>query len=478
MTSPDGTNNYTLDDTNQLLTASLTSENNAYDANGNRDNGGWATAADNRLTSDGTYNYQYDNEGNRTRRTCIADGSWVEYAWDYRNRATQETFKNGAGTVVKIVSYTYDAQGRQIRRGYDDDGAGSDPMTYLYDVYQGNNPLLELNSLAATTPTHRYLYGLAADEIFATDKCTGALSGVLWGLDDQEGTPRDAIDSTAAPTDRHLKVDSFGKPIAGTAPISDYLFGLSGMAYDPATAEYKTLNRKYDPQAQRFTSQDPTTGSGTNDYAWCGNNPSIFTDPSGLCYEGFSFHSTGDDYMIPAWNYVNSGAMAADYAVRNSMTNNMLNTFSYSSRSSNAQGNLNDQVDQLHQQMVNDPVNGLAAVKNLMENHPFYQTSEVTPEDVVSSRTSLSFLVNQSLARSRAAASDNRASVNWANPWTAGATGGLLGTAQGGLNSINGVQDIAIGLDNMMIPPPNTTDSTPRAVAQVMDRFCRPSSPR
>jgi uncharacterized protein RhaS with RHS repeats len=36
--------------------------------------------------SDGTYNYQYDAEGNRTKRTKIADGSFDEYVWDYRNR--------------------------------------------------------------------------------------------------------------------------------------------------------------------------------------------------------------------------------------------------------------------------------------------------------------------------------------------------------------------------------------------------------
>ncbi len=283
-----------------------------YDASGNRVGGYYQTGTDNRLTSDGYYRYLYDNEGNRTKRTTLADGSWIDYTWDYHNRVTQETFKNSGGAVTKIVSYTYDSQGRQIRRGYDDDGtAGPHTMSYLYDVYQGVNLYLETDSLTAATPKHRYLYGQAADEIFATDGCTNSLSGVYWGLTDHEGTPRDVIDSTATPANHHLRFDSFGKPTDGTAPVADYLFGLSGMAYDSVTNEYKTLNRKYDPQAQRFTSQDPSgLTPDSNPYRYCGNDPLVLTDPSGLCsqsYVGNFFSSVGSADRLTCWKYFHIG---------------------------------------------------------------------------------------------------------------------------------------------------------------------------
>ena len=45
-----------------------------YDANGNRTNTGYSTGANNRLLSDGTFNYQYDAEGNRTRKTEFSTG--------------------------------------------------------------------------------------------------------------------------------------------------------------------------------------------------------------------------------------------------------------------------------------------------------------------------------------------------------------------------------------------------------------------
>ena len=44
----------------------------SYDANGNRDSTGYSTGTDNRISSDGTYTYAYDNEGNLTAKTEIA----------------------------------------------------------------------------------------------------------------------------------------------------------------------------------------------------------------------------------------------------------------------------------------------------------------------------------------------------------------------------------------------------------------------
>ena len=44
-----------------------------FDDTGNRTSTG-SSVSHNRLLSDGTFNYQYDSEGNRTRKTTIATG--------------------------------------------------------------------------------------------------------------------------------------------------------------------------------------------------------------------------------------------------------------------------------------------------------------------------------------------------------------------------------------------------------------------
>jgi hypothetical protein len=60
------------------------------------------------------YNYVYDDEGNRTRRTEISTGKVTEYVWDYRNRLSSVVFKDAAGNVVKSIEYTYDSSDRRI----------------------------------------------------------------------------------------------------------------------------------------------------------------------------------------------------------------------------------------------------------------------------------------------------------------------------------------------------------------------------
>lgn len=49
-------------------------EDYQYDANGNPTDPGFVIGDYNRLESDGTFNYEYDLEGNRTKRTEIATG--------------------------------------------------------------------------------------------------------------------------------------------------------------------------------------------------------------------------------------------------------------------------------------------------------------------------------------------------------------------------------------------------------------------
>ena len=101
--------------------ASLTSENYTYDQNGNRTNGGYATGADNRLLSDGTYDYQYDADGNRTARLTPAHRAGTQprpatrtsrstpgttRTASRRRRRTRATPTTKAARPSQIVTYT------------------------------------------------------------------------------------------------------------------------------------------------------------------------------------------------------------------------------------------------------------------------------------------------------------------------------------------------------------------------------------
>ena len=50
---------------------------------------GYSTGTGNRLTTDGTYNYAYDADGNLTSKTQISNGNKTLYTYDFRSRLTE-----------------------------------------------------------------------------------------------------------------------------------------------------------------------------------------------------------------------------------------------------------------------------------------------------------------------------------------------------------------------------------------------------
>ena len=197
---------YLYDDAGQLTSKTGGSaESYAYDDNGNRaflGSQSIVTSLGNRLKSDGTYNYDYDGEGNLKSRTRISTAAasdyLTEYAWDHRDRLTGVTFKNNSGTVTKWVAYTYDAENRRVKRAFDPDGAGGQPTASEYFVYDGSNLSMRFNN--AQQLTHRYLYGpqtdqVLADEVFTTVGSQQVSDEVLWQVADHEGTIRDIVNA-------------------------------------------------------------------------------------------------------------------------------------------------------------------------------------------------------------------------------------------------------------------------------------------
>jgi RHS repeat-associated protein len=223
------------------------------------------------LLTDGIYNYSYDDEGNRIKRTEIATGKVTEYVWDYRNRLASVLFKDALGVVTKTIGYTYDGNDRRI--GKKIDGAVSE--RYVYD---GSDIALVFDG--AGNQTHRYLHGTGVDTVLADETPTQ----VLWALADNQGTVRDLVDGNGTILN-HVTYDSFGKVVGQSNAGVEFRYGYTGREQDGETGLDYYRARYYDASNGRFISEDPL-GFGAGDgnlTRYVGNSPTNWNDPSGLC---------------------------------------------------------------------------------------------------------------------------------------------------------------------------------------------------
>ena len=293
----DGLSTFTYDRVSQLTDASHSNgraaEDYDLDATGNRDDSNYNVGDRNLTTTDGTFNYTYDNEGNRTRKTEISSGDYEEYTWDHRNRLTSvESFESGVTDSVQSIKYEYDAFNRLIRRIFDDDGDnGTNAATDTFFAgFDGLNATLEFDGIKYLDLTHRYLWGLG-EQLIAAEVVTslGSDGEILWPLTDQVGTIRDVgkYNSISGEFEiiNHRVYDSFGNLTSETAgSAEDLAFGFTSRWTDPATGLTNHLNRWFDPQIGKWLSNDPIgfRAGDANVQRYVGNNPISFVDPNGL----------------------------------------------------------------------------------------------------------------------------------------------------------------------------------------------------
>jgi RHS repeat-associated protein len=282
ITSQDGTVAYGYDKTSQIVSADYsyqTDETFTWDANGNPSGGGNTVGTNNRLTSDGTYNYTFDDEGNMTRRTKISDGSYTDYTYDPRNRLTSVVNKTSGGTATMSADYAYDVYDRRIKKVVDADGAGgggSVTARYVYEDTGYTQVVLQFDG--SSNLTHRYLHGPAIDELLADEDASNA---ILWSLPDHQGTVRDVINNSGT-VQNHLKYSAFGNVTAESAAAVDFLMGFAGMDRDEETNSWYSWMRHM--ENGRWKSEDPIgfTAGDANLKRYVGNSPVDYVDPSGL----------------------------------------------------------------------------------------------------------------------------------------------------------------------------------------------------
>ena len=235
----------------------------AYDANGNRADGGATVDAQDRVTAMNGVTYTYSPLGERKSRTTGV--GQTTYAYDGRGYLVTVDVPGGVRT-----DYDIDAFGRRITRRTN----GSVQNRFLYR--NALQPIADVDDQGAVVT--RFLYGRGELGPDAMER--GGATYLL--LKDERGSIRFVVDATGGTVVQALEYDAFGRVLLDTAP-GFQPFGFAGGMYDADTGLVHFGARDYDPETGSFTRKDPSRfGGGENLYAYADGDPVNFVDPDGL----------------------------------------------------------------------------------------------------------------------------------------------------------------------------------------------------
>lgn len=198
----------------------------------------------------------YDADGN-----LIGDGANT-YAWDARNHLT--TISGGVS-----ARFLYDPFGRRTEKMI-----GGTTTQFLYD---GLNPVQELDGANPPNATAEMLTGVGIDEYFQRTDSSGAMAFLTDALGSTIG-----LTNSAGSLATNYTYDPFGATtMGGTSNANSYQF--TGREND-GTGLYYYRARYYQPTFQRFVAQDPIgfAGGDPNLYGYAFESPTYWIDLLGL----------------------------------------------------------------------------------------------------------------------------------------------------------------------------------------------------
>ncbi len=224
--------------------------------------------------------FTYNNNGTLTSKT---DGTGnTTYSWDADNRliqvhSIQASTDNGGGDDLPDLEYTvtykYDALGRRIQRVATVSGPRPRFSSTNF-VFENRDVIEDINDDG--TVITKYVNGPGVDNKLSQ---TNAVNGTLYFSLDHLGSTRALTDASGNVVENR-SYDSFGN--SSGSSFTNY--GYTGRELDADTGLMYYRARWYDPQVGRFISEDPIGfAAGANFYTYVDNNPTRFTDPSGLC---------------------------------------------------------------------------------------------------------------------------------------------------------------------------------------------------
>lgn len=160
----------------------------------------------------------------------------------------------------------YDAEG--LRYGVKDDGISTRFVYYqgelLYEGSDGKEVSYYLGSGIEAAQIGGEIYYYYQDEQLSTALLT-----------DHVGKVRN-----------HYRYSAFGEMLEGSESVGNRI-RYTGQQYDEISGQYYLRARYYNPVVGRFLQEDVYQEDGLNLYAYCGNNPVKYYDPSG--YTSYEF---------------------------------------------------------------------------------------------------------------------------------------------------------------------------------------------
>ena len=238
--------------------------------------------------------YAYDKAGNRIRKTD-AQGE-TRYLYNEKNQLVEEE------SPADRKQFSYDRQGGIIE---EKNAAGIRLFSYnsrhqqtrvetetgnvqenRYDAEGLRFELLENGRRTSFVYHNGELLQEEGREEQGTSYHLGAGMEAFRRGQELSYYHRDEQLSTALVTDGHRNVqnsyqyDAFGMSLGTTEKLNNRI-RYTGQQYDDVTGQYYLRARYYNPVAGRFMQEDVYQGDGLNLYAYCGNNPVVYDDPSG-----------------------------------------------------------------------------------------------------------------------------------------------------------------------------------------------------
>ena len=248
-------------------------ESFTYDALGNRldstQNGAAQFNAGNQLLDDAHFTYQYDANGNLTRKTAKADGEFTTYAYDAENHLIQVVLPTGT-----TVHYRYDALGRRIEKV-----VVNGTTTVTQYVYDHEDILLERDGNHAIIA--RYTHGPGIDEPLLLSKTGSGMSitPMAWARSPPSPMRRAWCSSTTPTPPSAPSRRNWTRALCSPTPSR-------AGSLTPKRGCTIIGRARMMPPPGAFSSVTPSALPGGNElYAYVGGNPLSRTDPTGLFFD-------------------------------------------------------------------------------------------------------------------------------------------------------------------------------------------------
>ena len=297
--------------------------NYTYDANGNILSVSGAQAVtyeyddlgqlvwEKNATAGKAWNYAYDDGGNilsRTEYTCSTNGTvsgsgtttsytygdaeWGDLLTAYNGEAISY---DGIGNPLSYRGWTMNWQGgRQLASMT----KGSDTLSFAYNesglrtskavngvthsyVWQGSKLAADITDAYAL-----YFHYDSSGEVIGFTRTANGTDTEYFYVTNLQGDILKVITATGTEAATYT-YDAWGKLLTSTGDMADVNpLRYHGYFYDTETGLYYLQSRYYDPEVGRFINPDGynSTGQGiigTNMFAYCLNNPAIFSDDAG-----------------------------------------------------------------------------------------------------------------------------------------------------------------------------------------------------